>query len=364
MELEIVENGTGASITESGWRKFMASVIPGNNRTIFERRCEQILCMTNPVLLTCFLTISYVTTMQLRVEGSDPFVSQMPYVATAENGGVYDQVWGTLANGFYILAYVIVLTCLFLFLYAKRYERTLYGILMGAFVVSISAFVGYWVYSVSTLYRIPVSSITFFFLMLNLNVAGLVVVYWKPLHQVLFADRFEDSNEYYSNTMNFFLLLESVALAWPFACFSEWTVLCTLVLLIIWDLFAVLTPCGPLALIMKINRERSVRGEDQFELPPGLVYHHRLFNLGTGDITFYSVLIARAALLGYLNALCCTLSLISGICLTVVYTISSSLAAVPALPIALCFGIFTFFAVRFFLLPFLNEILVHDHVYL
>ena len=132
---------------------------------------------------------------------------------------------GTLANGFYILAYVIVLTCLFLFLYAKRYERTLYGILMGAFVVSISAFVGYWVYSVSTLYRIPVSSITFFFLMLNLNVAGLVVVYWKPLHQVLFADRFEDSNEYYSNTMNFFLLLESVALAWPFACFSEWTVL-------------------------------------------------------------------------------------------------------------------------------------------
>ena len=29
VELEIVENGTGASITESGWRKFMASVIPG-----------------------------------------------------------------------------------------------------------------------------------------------------------------------------------------------------------------------------------------------------------------------------------------------------------------------------------------------
>ena len=114
-----------------------------------------------------------------------------------------------------------------------------------------------------------------------------------------------------------------------------------IVVLILWDLFAVLSKYGPLGMIMSIRKQRLMNGEDTFKMPPSLIYHTKYFDLGTGDILFYSVCIARAGLLSFLSAFTCTLSILLGVCLTVIVTINSRMVAIPALPIALIFGIIT-----------------------
>ena len=40
---------------------------------------------------------------------------------------------------------------------------------------------------------------------------------------------------------------------------------------VIWDLVAVLTPCGPLRYVMEMEQKRQHAGE-AFDIPPGLVY--------------------------------------------------------------------------------------------
>ena len=339
------------------WVTLRPRLVPGTGASLFEKRCEQVLCMTSPVFVASCMTILFVCTMNMKPEGSEPFIGLMPYVQPQGETLWQNVLLGAVLNGAYIMAYVIVLTFLFLFLYAKLYARVLYTLLVGAFIVAVASFSGYWLISVCALYKIPLDQVTIAFLIFNVVVGGVVCVYYAPLHHVLFPQFADGGNAYFSRPMNFYLLLHAVALAWPFACFSEWTVFFTLCFLIVWDLLAVLTPCGPLALIMKINRRRVFLGEETFELPPGLVYHHRLFNLGTGDITFYAVLVARAALIGYLNALSCVVALTFGIYLTVLCTIHSTREALPALPIALGLGICSFFLVRFLLVPFLQMLL-------
>ncbi len=53
------------------------------------------------------------------------------------------------------------------------------------------------------------------------------------------------------------ILVLCVALAWPFLCLPEGTLWPTLLALVVWDCLAVLTPCGPLRLIVKGEQVRT-----------------------------------------------------------------------------------------------------------
>ena len=107
-----------------------------------------------------------------------------------------------------------------------------------------------------------------------------------------------------------------------------------------------------------------MNGEDTFKMPPSLIYHTKYFDLGTGDILFYSVCIARAGLLSFLSAFTCTLSILVGVCLTVIVTINSRRVAIPALPIALIFGIITIALSYSFLEKYLDAMLLQNSYYI
>ena len=59
----------------------------------------------------------------------------------------------------------------------------------------------------------------------------------------------------------------------------------------LWDLVAVLTPRGPLKLLVEEAERRA-------EPIPGLVYEGADIKLGLGDFIFYSLLVGRASLSG------------------------------------------------------------------
>lgn len=141
------------------------------------------------------------------------------------------------------------------------------------------------------------------------------------------------------------------------------TVWILLIVLIFWDLCAVLTPCGPLRLLIELIHARNKQGSD-IKLPDIMIYstmaRHdedqrsldesesesdkigatRKFSefkpkLGMGDFVFYSILVGKSAMEHSLvTTVFCILSILFGLictlCLLVIYG-----RALPALPISL-----------------------------
>eukprot|EP01035_Chromulina_nebulosa_P017604 gene17604-23177_t len=214
-----------------------------------------------------------------------------------------------------------------------------------------------------------------------------------------------------------YLISTSVILAWQLSQFDEWTTWSLLVLLSFYDLCAVLTPCGPLKALVNIMQQRP---NDQL---PGLLYEAHLptdetvntrseniemidikqskskinqqdkeyiistdlnyieknnsndegegevkererdrIRLGLGDFVFYSVLVSRAATHGFLTFISTFLVILTGLGVTLIL-LSIYKQALPALPISILFGVSIYFLVRFFLVPFVND-LTNSGIYL
>ena len=233
-------------------------------------------------------------------------------------------------------------------------------ILAAAFAVAVGGSFVYLVRQACARYRLHLDWLVVIFAAHNLVGTGLVLIYWEPWVPVL-----ERITRHWPTVvtiheryfLNGYLVLYTVSLCWPFCCMQEWTVWTTLILLIIWDLFAVLTPCGPLRWIMNIEHQRIERGLDRFELPPGLIYETKMFRLGTGDILFYGVLVGRAATVGYAVAVMCALAIYMGIVATIWATLRSQRHAIPALPIALVLGIAVYFVATHVTRDYISRVL-------
>jgi hypothetical protein len=143
-----------------------------------------------------------------------------------------------------------------------------------------------------------------------------------------------------------FLVCLVVFYAWPFLEWPLDTVFATLALLFVFDLLAVLCPCGPLRYIM----ER--RAEFRVEELPGLILCTPYFLLGTGDLVFYAVVVGHAAEVEWRAALASALGVLSGLALTVILTTVSTLSALPALPLSVALGLPFLFLCRPVLFPF------------
>lgn len=77
---------------------------------------------------------------------------------------------------------------------------------------------------------------------------------------------------------------------------------------------------------------------EELEVPRGLTYRSDNFELGTGDIIFFGLLVGRSVLRGYVCMFSCILAVLVGLVLTAIYTIYRGVT-VPALPIAMALGI-------------------------
>ncbi len=105
-------------------------------------------------------------------------------------------------------------------------------------------------------YSIIIDVITFYFLLYNFAIVGTTSIFFPR------GIPFQITQCY--------LVITSVILAWQLSQFNAWTAWCLLVALALYDLCAVLTPCGPLkALINLMSRDGAP------DLP-GLIYEARL----------------------------------------------------------------------------------------
>lgn len=232
----------------------------------------------------------------------------------------------------------------------------------------------------------PVDWISFVFVMSNFALVGVIAVFYQKGTPKLIQ--------------NGYLVLISTILAWQFSMWPEWTTWIFCSMFAIYDLCAVLTPCGPLKCLIGLIQERQ-------QPMPGLLYEANVrdgvgsneaqqaaapsrppsssssrpppssssrpppqapssqapnqseevadetIKLGLGDFIFYSVLVGRAALFDFTTFATAFLSIVMGLGGTL-FLLSVLHKALPALPFSIFLATIYYFWARFTFIDYVD----------
>jgi hypothetical protein len=91
-----------------------------------------------------------------------------------------------------------------------------------------------------------VDGYSYYLFLYNFSVVGVAAVFWTAAPELL-----KDA----------YLVVISIIMAFLLSLFPPWTTWMLVVSLSIYDLFAVLTPCGPLKIIIAMSKKRAAEGE-------------------------------------------------------------------------------------------------------
>ena len=248
-----------------------------------------------------------------------------------------------------VLGYVVGMTLLLLGAYYFRFYKTL-ALMLG---LSTSIILGFM--TLFLLYQMPipfpVDYLTVAICLWNFAVVGTLSIHWQS---PLIVRQF------------YMIALAVIASACILGMFATWTIWAVLLVLCLWDLFAVLAPCGPLRILVNTAAERN---ED---VMPSLVYSSGIgmvfaaenessneeeeensIKLGLGDFIFYSVLIGKSAQSDWCSTISTYVAVLFGLTMTLVILLIKK-QALPALPISIILGVVTFFWIHYISSPMLN----------
>eukprot|EP01061_Rhynchopus_euleeides_P011548 TRINITY_DN21102_c0_g1_i4.p1 TRINITY_DN21102_c0_g1~~TRINITY_DN21102_c0_g1_i4.p1 ORF type:complete len:491 (+),score=150.77 TRINITY_DN21102_c0_g1_i4:104-1576(+) len=304
--------------------------IPRGGHSVAGRFSDHTMALIIPVSITMFVVGWAVTNFTPLSEVSQ---AQPIYLAYHENStdSSGEKLGGALLNGIIIVCFFGVVTTIMAVLYKMRCMGVIKGwlILSSASILYFMGFI--WFDMFFTKYQIPYDAITCIVVMFNFGTVGVWCIYYRGHPKVTQA----------------YLVVTAAIMAWFLSRLPEWTTWVLLGLVAAYDIFAVLTPKGPLKVLVEESQKRN-------EPIPGLIYESKQFKLGLGDFVFYSVLVGRAAVFNYVTWAVSFLAVLTGLCATL-SCLGYMEKPLPALPISIALGIAFHFLARFLLLPYLAE---------
>jgi len=318
-----------------------------------EYHADTVITILKPVAITMILVIWAVRTIS-EFGGGSTYSTVIAYTEqSTDTTGT--KLWKSLVNALVVLAAILITTVLFVILYKYRCLKIIYGWLITSSLIMLAAFGGGFFYFVFDAWNIPMDYLTYSLLLWNFAVVGILAIFWHGATKI---------NQGY-------LVIISGLLAIFFTRLPEWTTFAILTVIALYDIVAVLSPCGPLKMLVETAQQRQ-------EPIPALLYNASVFfmmadrekeeepqprqpsrrkgvKLGLGDFIFYSVLIGRAALYDMLTVFTCFVGIITGLFLTLLL-LAIFRKALPALPISIALGIMFYLLSRIFLLPYVIHI--------
>lgn len=228
--------------TEEDDEKSKAEELRAGSRNMVKLILPVVLCMA----VVC---ISLMTIDAYKQQSS----TYLPYTPFHEQGSISggERFGQALVNVLIILGVVIALTFLLVCLIKYKCYKAVTVWLVGASVLALGWFSFYYFASVMNGLNVPMDIITAVVVGWNFCVAGVVAIHWRgPLR-----------------VQQFYLVSTCVLIALIFIQYlPDWTAWVLLALIAVYDLVAVLTPCGPLKKLVEIAQERDE------PLMPSLVY--------------------------------------------------------------------------------------------
>jgi presenilin 1 len=175
-------------------------------------------------------------------------------LASADTASMSTKFADAMKIGMGIIVMFTVMTFGIVLLYKFHCERCLVGGLacVSCLLLGVEGMM-LWRTAIETYQWANVSRITFFFVLWNSAAVGVIAIFYQHGIPTFITQ--------------YYLVVTSVIMAWQLSGLPTWNAWTLLVLLAFYDLFAVLTPCGPLKWLIKVV------SEDPDGRPlPGLLY--------------------------------------------------------------------------------------------
>ncbi|KAI6189288.1 Presenilin [Aphelenchoides besseyi] len=234
-----------------------------NESTEVKYNAAHVIHLFVPVSLCMLLVIASMQTIGYFSRNDGVYLIYTPFTKPTDSAS--ELFFMSVGNALIVLAVVIVTTLVLIGLYKFRFYKTIHGWLIMSSVVMLGFINAVYIEELMKNYNLAVDLFTFFFLIWNLAIVGLICVHWKGPHRLQQA----------------YLVIMCALMALVFIKhLPEWTVWMVLAVLAIWDLVAVLCPHGPLRLLVETAQERNE------PILPALIY--------SSTVTYLYTLIAVA----------------------------------------------------------------------
>ena len=220
---------------------------------------ESFKATATPVTITMILSVlaaNFVRTEESAQAREDSLTASYSAISVNNDASSSEQIGIGLINGLVIIGVITIMTFGVVLLYKYRCMKCLHGYMMVSVSFLLAYFGGVMFYEAIQRHNLWVSKISFALFLYNVTVVGVYSLFIQRGVPPAVGQGY--------------LICISVILAWELSHFSEITAWVLLCLLALYDLFAVLTPCGPLKALV------NLMGQDGAPELRGLLYEAQL----------------------------------------------------------------------------------------
>mmetsp|Transcript_33324 Transcript_33324/g.49019 ORF Transcript_33324/g.49019 Transcript_33324/m.49019 type:complete len:570 (-) Transcript_33324:270-1979(-) len=203
------------------------------------------------------LAVNYINTEATLSMGAQQMKESYTVFSTGGEGqSTGENIGLSLLNGLVIVTVIGAMTFGIVLLYKYRCMKCLIGYMIFS-SGTLLAVLGGFMFSVAIeKYRIPISWVSYIFFLYNFAIVGVIAIFYQRGIPTYITQGY--------------LVCVSVVMAWQLSHFDAWTAWSLLIMLALYDLCAVLTPCGPLKALVELMQK-----EDSPDMP-GLLYEAEL----------------------------------------------------------------------------------------
>jgi len=216
--------------------------------------------IAKPVTLTMILaslTVVYINDEQTLRQGEEAMSEAYTVWKTDESSQSTGKTLVlSLGNAFVMVSVICAMTFGIVLLYRLRCMKLLIGYMILSSATLLGVLGGSLLEVAIYIYHIPIDQLSFFWFLHNFSVVGVIAIFWSEGIPTFVTQGY--------------LVATSVILAWQLSHFDTWTIWTFLIMLALYDLCAVLTPCGPLKALV------NLMSQDDSPDMPGLLYEAEL----------------------------------------------------------------------------------------